>query len=153
MGPEDLPNEIFIEANHQTIQTYTEIINKIHKTTKIPKEWKIGYVKRVYKGKGTKGKCFNERGITLASNFGKLYERIINDRIKREINITSAQAGRMEGNATVDHLITLKQAIQAIRKKGKTAYIVFLNVQKAYDKAWLDAILYVLHKNGVKGKT
>ena len=31
-------------------------------------------------------------------------------------------------------------------------YLVFLVVQKAYGKAWLDAILYVLHKNGVKGK-
>ena len=46
----------------------------------------------------------------------------------------------------------MKQTINEIRNKGKTAYLVFLDVQKAYDKAWLDAILYVLHKNGVKGK-
>ena len=34
----------------------------------------------------------------------------------------------------------------------KTAYIIFLDVQKAYDKAWLDGILHALHRNGVKGK-
>ena len=36
--------------------------------------------------------------------------------------------------------------------KGHTAYIIFLDVQKAYDKAWLDAILYALHMNGVNDK-
>ena len=33
-----------------------------------------------------------------------------------------------------------------------TAYIIFLDVQKAYDKAWLDAILYALNQNGIQGK-
>ena len=31
-------------------------------------------------------------------------------------------------------------------------YLIFVDVQKTYDKAWLDAILYALHKNGVTGK-
>ena len=71
---------------------------------------------------------------------------------KKVVQITEAQAGGIPGSATVDHIIVMKQTINEIRNKGKTAYLVFLDVQKAYDKAWLDAILYVLHKNGVKGK-
>ena len=108
--------------------------------------WLVGEIKLLYKGKGTKGKCSAERGITLASNFGKLYERILNERIKKEIHITDAQAGGMEGNATADHLTTLNQAIKEIKNRGKTAYVVFLDVEKAYDKAWLDAILYAMKK-------
>ena len=30
--------------------------------------------------------------------------------------------------------------------------MVFLDVEKAYDKAWLDAIMYVLYNNGVKDR-
>ena len=30
--------------------------------------------------------------------------------------------------------------------------MIFLDVQKAYDKAWLDAMLYALNTNGVGGK-
>ena len=52
----------------------------------------------------------------------------------------------------MDHLIVLKQTIQEINDKGHTAYIIFLDVQKAYDKAWLYAILHALHMNGVKDK-
>ena len=83
---------------------------------------------------------------------GKLYERIINARVKKQVTITKAQAGGKPGCSTVDHLIVLKQTILEIRAKGQTAYIIFLDVQKAYDKVWLDAIIYALHQNGVKGK-
>ena len=105
---------------------------------------------RLCKGKGTKGKCSNERGITLANNFGKMFEKIINNRISKIINITEAQAGGQKGRATVDHLTRLKDTIQMIRNNRKTAYIAFLDVTKAYDKAWLDVILYIMHKEDTK---
>jgi hypothetical protein len=38
-----------------------------------------------------------------------------------------------------------------IPKKKKKTYITFLDVTKAYDKAWLDGIMYVMDKQGVKG--
>ena len=50
--------------------------------------------------------------------------------------------------ATVDHLLRLTNTIKHIRQNRKDAYITFLDVTKAYDKAWLDAILYVMHKEG-----
>ncbi len=48
----------------------------------------------------------------------------------------------------MDHLLCLKDTIKKIRQNKKPAYIAFLDVTKAYDKAWLDAILYVMHKEG-----
>ena len=95
--------------------------------------------------------CSNERGITLASNFGKLLERILNNRAKNKINMTDNQAGGQKGKATTDHLAILNEVIKEIRNQGKQAYMVFLDVTKAYDKAWLDAIMYVMHKEGLKG--
>ena len=128
------------------------MINNVYEEKIIPNSWLKGNIIRLYKGKGQKGKCSNEREITLASNVGKVYELIINGRIKEVTQITDAQAGGEEGSATTDHLIVLKQIVQEIRDEGKTAYVIFLDVQKAYDKDWLDAILYVLNKNGVDGK-
>ena len=72
--------------------------------------------------------------------------------MNKEVTITKAQAGGQSGCSTVDHPIVLKQTIEEIRAKGQTAYIIFLDIQKAYDKAWLYVILYALHQNGVKGK-
>ena len=146
LGPDKIPNEIFIEANTETRQILKQLLEKAHKEETIPKAWEEGEIIRLYKGKGQKGKCSNEMGITLASNVGKVYERIINERVRQQVRITKAQAGGKSGCATVDHLTVLKQTIQEINDKGHTAYIIFLDVQKAYDKAWLDAI-HALHMN------
>ena len=152
-GPDDIPNEIFINATEKTINKYREMINTVHKNQAIPNQWQKGEIITFYKGKGTKGKCSSERGITLASNFGKLYERIINNRIKEKISISDAQAGGKKGMATRDHIRTLTDLITIGKEGNKTVYVTYLDVTKAYDKAWLDAILYVLTKQGLNDPT
>ena len=66
--------------------------------------------------------------------------------------MTEAQRGGRRGAATVDHLKYINTCIQEMKKRKKDVYITFLDVTKAYDKAWLKAILYTLHKSGIKGK-
>ena len=39
--------------------------------------------------------------------------------------------------------LTTREVIKEISYQGKPAHTVFLDVTKAYDKAWLDAIMYV----------
>ena len=121
-------------------------MNTIIQSQTIPHQWQEGEIIPIYKGKGKKGKCSNERGITLASNFGKLFERIINNRATEKVNMTDSQAGGRKGKATVDHLRTLQDLITHGRESKKTVYVAFLDVTKAFDKAWLKAIMYVLHK-------
>ena len=92
-GPNRIPNSAFMEANKTTRQLFLNTFNHITRTKNIPIQWQQGEIIRIYKGKGVKGKCSTERGITLSSNMGKLYERLINQRILRKIEITEQQAG------------------------------------------------------------
>ena len=151
-GPDGIPNEAMRTSNRQTLEIYRNEMNKILASTNIPSQWTEGSLKRLFKGKGTKGKCSNERGITLASNVGKMFERLVNNRISPEVNMSDAQAGGIKGRATVDHTLVLKELVHLAKKERKGAILVFMDVTKAYDKAWLDAIMYVLHKQGIKGK-
>jgi hypothetical protein len=116
----------------------------------IPEEWKMGNIITIYKGKGKKGQMKNERGITLSSNLGKFAERLIANRIKKQIKITDNQAGGMCNRATTDHIITMKNIIYNNKKMRKPTYICYLDVTKAYDKAWLEAVMYTLGKSGTK---
>ena len=127
-------------------------MNKILNSMEIPQQWTEGNLKRLYKGKGKKGKCSNERGITLASNMGKLFERMINNRIIPNVNMTDAQAGGIKGRATVDHILILKELVHIAKCDMKKTTLTYLDVTKAYDKAWLNAILYVLHKQGINSR-
>ena len=149
-GPDNLPNEIFTKANQTVRNIYRDFLNRTLTTNfNPPGQWQKGEILRLYKGKGTKGKCSNERGITLASNFGKLLERIINNRANKTVEMSEAQAGGKKGRATVDHIIVLRDLIKIETERRNPVYLVFLDVTKAYDKAWLDAIMYVMHKRGI----
>ncbi len=52
----------------------------------------------------------------------------------------------------VFHLLIIKEVIHLAKTKRKPLYMAFLDVTKAYDKAWLDAIMYVMEKEGLKSK-
>ena len=151
MGPDEIPNEIFTKAKPQTVEIYKEVLQTIANNKEIPEQWQKGQIIRLYKGKGKRGKCSNERGITIASNFGKLFERVLNNRAKDRINMTENQGSGEKEKATTDHLAILNKIIQGIPNQGKPAYMVFLDVTKAYGKAWLDAIIHVMFKEGLKG--
>ena len=69
---------MFIESDIDTRLILLKVYNKIQETENIPRSWLNRTLKQLYKGKDIQGKCSNERGITLASNAGKLYERMIN---------------------------------------------------------------------------
>ena len=135
-GPDSIPNEVFIMASDQMKQVYLMTLNKILQSQQIPENWQLGTVTRIYKNKGTKGKCSNERGITVSSNFGKLFERIINDRAKKVTIVSDAQAGGKKRRSTTDHLLILKELIRDQKRKRHPIYLVFLDVTKAFDKAW-----------------
>ena len=149
-GPDMIPNEAFIEADDENKAVFLEAMNNINMNKTIPDIWQEGEICRLYKSKGTKGKCSNERGITLSSNYGKLYERMINERILPIINMTEAQAGGKKGSATVDHILILKELIATAKRQKKNVHIAYLDVTKAYDKAWLTGIMQVLYKQGIK---
>ena len=72
----------------------------------------------------------------------KTFERILNKRIQDIIPYTDAQAGGRPGRSTIDQLFILKAVIKQAKEDGRQLYITFLSIQKAHDKAWLDAILY-----------
>jgi len=110
-GPDNIPNEALKKMNPTNRGTTLEILNMITDNQQIPKQWLTNTITRFYKGKGTKGKCSSERGITLSSNIGKLYERIINERVTESINITDAQAGGRKHRSTIDHIATRTTAI------------------------------------------
>ena len=118
-GSDNIPNEAPIEANQTTRKIITNLLKNIYETEKIPDQWQEGEIIRFYKGKGKKGKCTNERGITLGSNMGKLFERIMNNRLTKTVKITDAQAGGQKGKATADHLLILNTIIKQHKKITK----------------------------------
>ena len=70
----------------------------------IPISWNKSNTINIDKGKSDKELLENKRGISLTNNICKIFEKVINSRIKSALSFTEAQAGAREGRSSVDQL-------------------------------------------------
>ena len=80
--------------------------------------WTVGIITAIYKNKGSRSEPENYRGITLLSVLGKIFTRILNNRLdqwaeKYEIYI-EAQNGFRRDRGTSDSIFILNQVHQVI---------------------------------------
>ena len=89
-----------------------------------------------------------EADIDTIQMYREVFERIINERVRTKVNMSENQAEGKRNSTTTDNIPILTTTIKEIKKKKKPVYMIFLDVTKASNKAWLDAIMYVMHKEG-----
>ena len=91
----------------------------------------------LYKGKGDVHDCSNFRDISLLSVVGKVYGRILINRIrdKTENVIAEVQSGFRRGRRCTDQIFIVRQICEKYLGKGKGVYFAFLDLEKAYDKS------------------
>ena len=106
----------------------------------------------IYKNKGDIQDCGNYRGIKLMSHTMKIWERIINNRIRREVNISEEQFGFMPGKSTTDAIFALRRVIEKHREKEKELHCIFIDLEKAYDRVPREEVWHCLREKGVTEK-
>ena len=85
--------------------------------------------------KGSKLDCQNYQGISLLSVPGKVYAKVLYERVKRIISgrIMELQGGFREGRSCIDQIFTLKQLMEKMIEKNEKMYVAFVDLEKAYD--------------------
>ena len=87
-----------------------------------PEDWSVCYVIPLHK-KSSRSEVENYRGINLLSALGKLFTRIINNRLsdwaENYFILIEAQAGFRPGMGTVDNIFVLHELISHIFNQGK----------------------------------
>ena len=79
-GPDHIPPEALKADVNTTVDLLHPLFEKIWKEEKFPDEWKEGHLIKLPK-KGDLTNCNNYRGITLLVIIGKVFNRIILNRI------------------------------------------------------------------------
>ena len=93
-----------------------------------------------------------EAAISLTNNICKIFEKVINNRIKSALSFTEAQAGAREGRSSVDQLFILKSVIQQRKFQRKQTYIALIDIEKGFDYTWREVMFYNLWQGEVRGK-
>lgn len=88
----------------------------------------------VFKGKGYVQECGNYRSIKLLSHMMKVCERILNARLRLEIQVSKGQFGFMPGRGTTSTVFILGEMAEKYREKQKGLQMFFIDLVKAYDR-------------------
>lgn len=121
-----------------------------------PKSWKEAIIIPIPKPNKNRLVPSSLRPISLTCCMGKLFERMINNRLQNYLEnknlLVSYQAGYRKKRSTVDHLTLLEHHIQEAFRKREHLIAVFFDIKGAFDMTWRYAILNKLSHFGLKGK-
>ena len=124
------------------------------KTERVPIEWMQGAVFPLHKD-GDERDPMNYRGITLLSIVGKVFTRVLSNRLvsfaeRKRFGIVEEQGGFRPNRGTEDQIFILTEVLRA--RTARTTYTAFIDVKKAYDTVWRDGLWKRLWEEGVRGK-
>ena len=154
-GSDLLLNKFFIHGKNVLMPTICKMFNKLFDKGYFPNIWSEEYVVPLHK-KGNMNDVENYRGITLLSCLGKLFTRVLNNRLSNWAEnynvLIEAQAGFRSKMSTVDNIFALHGLISHILNQGKQLFCVFVDYSKAFDYVVRDNLWYKLIQFGLRGK-
>ena len=103
----------------------------------------------IYKNKGSKYDPTNYRPISLLPQFGKIFEKLISDKLYLwcDLNniLNKEQSGFRKGRSTNDHLFLLTQYVTEGFNQKKQTDAIFIDFEKCFDKIWQEGLLFKLN--------
>ena len=155
-GLDGITYEFIKNAPNRIISAICSLYNLILHTGDFPKQWCDAIITPIHK-KGSKSEVKNYRGISLLCIMGKIFTKVLNNRLTRwaDINgkIDESQGAYRTGRSTADHIFSLHAMIQRyLSKRGGRFYVAFIDFSCAFDSVPHTHLWYRLLQDGIHGR-
>jgi hypothetical protein len=148
-GPDKIQNIILKHLPKKAIVQLMYIINATIKYSYFPIQWKLADVIPILKPGKIDTNPASYRPISLLPTLSKLTEKIILIRIKTfELNnniIIDNQFGFRNKHNTVQQITRLVNDITINFNKNNVTGMILLDIEKAFDRVWLDGLIYKMY--------
>ena len=82
----------------------------------------------------------------------KVIERIFERRLRKVVKLDEMQMGFMPGRGTTDATFIMRQLLEKYEMAGRDLYMVFVDLEKAFDHVPREVIWWSLRRKGVLEK-
>ena len=152
-GIDGITSEMLKYGGESMIEWLTRMYNVCFVEGSVTKDWQQAVIVPFYKRKGDRLECKNFRDISLLAIPGKVYGRVLIEKV-REITedlIGEEQSGFRMGRGCVDQVFVMEQLSEKCLAKGKSLYVAYMDLEKAYDRVDRSVMWIVLSMYGVSG--
>ncbi|KAK3511475.1 hypothetical protein QTP70_008958 [Hemibagrus guttatus] len=134
VGPDDIPVEVWKCLGEAAVEFLANLFNRVLESERMPEEWRSSVLLPIFKNKGDVQSCSNYRGIKLMSHTMKVWERVVEARLRKVVEICEQQYGFMPRKSTTDAIFALRILMEKYRDGQKELHYVFVDLEKAYDR-------------------
>lgn len=157
-GPDPISYHMLKHFSQPAIIMLQEFLQTCWEKGVIPKAWKTAEIVGIKKEGKPASLASSYRPIALTPHLGKLYERILKDRLQHHLDHNNIlpyfQAGFRTGRSCMEHVHTLLEDIKdhncKTRKHITTA--AFFDIKKAFDCVWHGKLLEKAKAIGISGR-
>ncbi|KAK3543381.1 hypothetical protein QTP70_018399 [Hemibagrus guttatus] len=149
VGPDDIPVEVWKCLGEAAMEFLTSLFNRVLESERMPEEWRRSVLVPIFKNKGDVQSCSNYRGIKLISHTMKLWERVVEARLRKVVEICEQQYGFMPRKSITDAIFALRILMEKYRDGQRELHCVFVDLENAYDRVPREELWYCMRKSGV----
>jgi hypothetical protein len=152
-GIDEITSEVIKMAGEPMIRMLEKISKQVWNEEKSPKDWSRMLVSPIHK-KGDKLDPANYRAISLLSIPGKVFLRVLLNRMRNKIEekTKESQYGFRPGRGTVDAIFIVRQVMQKARERKIDLHFNFVDFKAAFDTVWRKALWKMLRSIGIGSK-
>nr|VZI19936.1 unnamed protein product [Spirometra erinaceieuropaei] len=150
-GSDAIPAEVYKHGGPQLMDHLTALFQEMWRQGEVPQDFKDTTIVHIYKRKGNRQVCDNHRGISLLNIAGKIFARILLNRLNSHLEqglLLESPCGFRRHRGTTDMIFAARQLQEKCQEMRPHLYSTFVDLTKAFDTVNREGLWKIMQKFG-----
>nr|VZI41161.1 unnamed protein product [Spirometra erinaceieuropaei] len=150
-GSDAIPAKVYKHGGPQLMDHLTALFQEMWRQGGVPQDFKDATIVHLYMRKGNRQICDNHCGISLLNIAGKIFARILLNRLNNHLEqglLPEGQCGFRRHRGTTDMIFAARHLQEKCQEMRTHLYSTFLDLTKAFDTVNREGLWKIMQKFG-----